>query len=144
VCTFDYQFDLWLIRPFLARDLADMRNDGRLTKDTFAVAMHLINSVLEGKDLPAVLPITLIPPSLRGSAGFAPFPIAAPTVSETHQDLLSLDDDLSVSSPPRIVSPPAPVPVISQITASVFNPVAQTPPGKPSCNLTPVKLIPLQ
>jgi epidermal growth factor receptor substrate 15 len=135
VCKSGCRFDLWLTRRFFARDLADMRNDGRLTKDTFAVAMHLINGVLEGKDLPAALPTTSIPPSLRGSAGFAPFPVAAPTVSEAHRDLLSLDDDLSVLSPPqpvsptRVVSPPAPVPVISQITASVLNPVAQTPPG---------------
>jgi epidermal growth factor receptor substrate 15 len=121
-----------------------MRNDGRLTKDTFAVAMHLINSVLEGKDLPAVLPATLIPPSLRGPVGFAPFQVAAPVVSEAHRDLLSLDDDLSISSPtqsrspPRVVSPPAPVPVISQITANVLNPAAQTPPGKSIEDLTSI------
>lgn len=110
-----------------------MRNDGRLTKDTFAVAMHLINGVLEGKELPAVLSNTLIPPSLRGPAGFAPLQSAAPVVSETHRDLLSLDDDLPIASPqPKVASPPpqAPVPVISQISASALNPAAQTPPGQ--------------
>ncbi|KIM32332.1 hypothetical protein M408DRAFT_6586 [Serendipita vermifera MAFF 305830] len=110
-------------------DLADMRNDGRLTKETFAVAMHLINGVLEGKELPPVLPNTLIPPSLRGAAGFAALPPAAPVISETHRDLLSLDDDLPVSPPqPKAVPQAAPVPVISQIAANALNPQAQTPP----------------
>jgi hypothetical protein len=52
-----------------------MRNEGRVTKDTFAVVMHLINGVLEGKDLPVTLPPTLVPPSMRLPA--SPFPNAA-------------------------------------------------------------------
>lgn len=50
------------------RDLADLNNDGRLTRDGFAVAMHLIQGKLAGKDIPTNLPASLIPPSMRSSA----------------------------------------------------------------------------
>jgi epidermal growth factor receptor substrate 15 len=48
------------------RDLADIRREGKLGKDEFAVAMFLINNKLAGKDLPTMLPQSMIPPSLRG------------------------------------------------------------------------------
>jgi len=126
---------IWLTQRLFVRDLADMRNDGRLTKDTFAVAMHLINGVLEGKELPIALSSTLVPPSMRGPAGFTPYPVAPPVVSEAHRDLLSLDDDFSVSSPvkaassPKVAPQPAPVPVPSQIAVGTPNPAIQAPPG---------------
>lgn len=44
-------------------DLADTKQQGRLTRDEFAVAMHLIHKRLRGEPLPNVLPPTLIPPS---------------------------------------------------------------------------------
>lgn len=47
------------------RDLADMNGDGRLTRDEFAVAMHLIRAKLKGRELPRALPPSLVPPSLR-------------------------------------------------------------------------------
>jgi epidermal growth factor receptor substrate 15 len=58
------------------RDLADINRDGRLTRDGFAVAMHLIQGKLAGKDIPTVLPATLIPPSTRmdGASPFYPSP----------------------------------------------------------------------
>ncbi|KAH7927735.1 hypothetical protein BV22DRAFT_1110947 [Leucogyrophana mollusca] len=76
-------------------DLADINNDGRLTRDGFAVAMHLIQSKLSGKDIPDVLPSTLIPPSMRanGTAFAAP-----PKPQEQLRDLL-WDD----SPPPSAV-----------------------------------------
>ncbi|KAJ2841084.1 hypothetical protein GGI22_008058, partial [Coemansia erecta] len=46
-------------------ELADINHCGRLSKDEFAVAMHLINSKLAGKELPDKLPQTLVPPSMR-------------------------------------------------------------------------------
>jgi len=46
-------------------DLADTDHDGRLTRDEFAVAMHLICEKLRGKRLPDVLPPSLVPPSVR-------------------------------------------------------------------------------
>lgn len=48
------------------RDLSDILQNGSLTRDEFAVAMHLINNKLAGRDLPQQLPPSLVPPSLRG------------------------------------------------------------------------------
>ncbi|KAF9205502.1 actin organization and endocytosis protein [Haplosporangium sp. Z 27] len=45
--------------------LADPHNQGKLNKDEFAVAMHLVYRKLNGGDIPAVLPDDLIPPSTR-------------------------------------------------------------------------------
>ncbi|KAG0052999.1 actin organization and endocytosis protein [Gryganskiella cystojenkinii] len=45
--------------------LADPNNQGKLNKDEFAVAMHLVYRRLNGGDLPAVLPDDLVPPSTR-------------------------------------------------------------------------------
>ncbi|KAJ2848524.1 hypothetical protein J3B02_003933, partial [Coemansia erecta] len=46
-------------------DLADINRNGKLTKDEFFVAMHLINMRLVGKDIPDTLPATLVPLSMR-------------------------------------------------------------------------------
>jgi epidermal growth factor receptor substrate 15 len=88
-------------------DLADINNDGRLTSDGFAIAMHLIQKKLAGKEVPATLPPSLIPPSARDSAiGASPF---SPAHAQTHQqpepavDLFSFDD-----SPPSSAVPPQP------------------------------------
>ncbi|KAI0320509.1 hypothetical protein OF83DRAFT_577050 [Amylostereum chailletii] len=48
-------------------DLADVNNDGKLTREGFAIAMHLIQGKISGKEIPSVLPPTLVPPSLRTS-----------------------------------------------------------------------------
>ena len=49
-------------------DLADIRKLGKLTKDEFAIAMHLIHSCLNGIPVPNQLPESLIPPNLRSGA----------------------------------------------------------------------------
>ncbi|KAI8049477.1 hypothetical protein BDF22DRAFT_181495 [Syncephalis plumigaleata] len=46
-------------------DLADINKSGRLTRDEFAVAMHLIHRQLRGQPLPSALPNSLIPPAMR-------------------------------------------------------------------------------
>ncbi|KAJ1758417.1 hypothetical protein LPJ58_002807 [Coemansia sp. RSA 1591] len=46
-------------------DLADITRSGKLSKDEFAVAMHLINAQLAGVRIPDKLPPTLVPPSMR-------------------------------------------------------------------------------
>ncbi|QRV74778.1 hypothetical protein RhiJN_02793 [Ceratobasidium sp. AG-Ba] len=53
--------------PVLGRiwDLADVKKDGKLTADEFAVAMHLIDGKLAGREIPVELPASLVPPSLR-------------------------------------------------------------------------------
>ncbi|KIJ60603.1 hypothetical protein HYDPIDRAFT_116899 [Hydnomerulius pinastri MD-312] len=70
-------------------DLADINKDGRLTRDGFAVAMHLIQGKLSGKEVPATLPLSLIPPSMRSNGTAAPF-AAPPSIqhSEALRDLL--------------------------------------------------------
>ncbi|KAF9264956.1 EF-hand [Marasmius fiardii PR-910] len=49
-------------------DLSDLYNNGRLTKDCFAVAMHLIQKKLGGGELPTTIPQSLIPPAMRTTA----------------------------------------------------------------------------
>lgn len=49
-------------------DLADIRKEGNLSRDEFAVAMYLIKAKLAGRELPDVLPSSLVPPSLRNQA----------------------------------------------------------------------------
>ncbi|CAG8790528.1 24351_t:CDS:2, partial [Racocetra persica] len=46
-------------------DLADIRKSGSLNRDEFAVAMHLMVKKMNGAILPATLPPSLIPPSMR-------------------------------------------------------------------------------
>lgn len=94
-------------------DLADIRKEGKLTKDEFAVAMYLINGKLAGRDVPASLPNSLIPPSLRGEYSNQQ---EAPTSSVT-KDLFDLfaDDE-----------PAAPVPAF-QPTASPARSIAPQP-----------------
>ena len=80
----------------VSRDLSDMNKDGRLTRDGFAVAFHLIQSKMVGKALPAVLPPSLVPPSLRGNA--QPAPPQQP-VHETIHDLLWDESPPSSATP---------------------------------------------
>ncbi|KAJ1307259.1 hypothetical protein OPQ81_001372 [Rhizoctonia solani] len=91
-------------------DLSDLNKDGKLTRDGFAVAMHLINGKLAGREIPSELPQSLIPPSYRGAAS-APAPAAAPTQSETLRDLWSLDEPVQTPTPPVPAPAPAPAPV---------------------------------
>ncbi|KAI8990944.1 hypothetical protein BDF20DRAFT_841795 [Mycotypha africana] len=49
-------------------DLADIQQRGALSRDEFAVAMHLIHKRLSGEALPKALPHSLIPPSHHTSA----------------------------------------------------------------------------
>lgn len=88
----------------LLRDLADLNNDGRLNKDGFAVAMHLIKKKLAGGDIPATLPPTLVPPSMRKANGAAsPSPFASrPVVSPAAEGLA----DLLWDDPPPNAAPP--------------------------------------
>lgn len=94
-------------------DLSDITQSGTLTRDEFAVAMHLINLKLTGNELPQELPSNLIPPSLRGQS----LPQAVnPQETDTQKDLFSLmDDDIdlpistaSAFAKPAIAPPAAP------------------------------------
>ena len=89
------------------RDLADLNNDGRITRDGFAVAFHLIQGKLAGKEVPTTLPASLMPPSMRV--------VAVPTASPFQQPPSeSLNDLLWEDSP--VTSHPQPTTLQSQRT----------------------------
>lgn len=103
----------------MRRDLADMNNDGRLTRDGFAVAMHLIQGKLAGKDIPTTLPPSLIPPSFRSKVSAQP---PQPAVPEAIRDLLW--DDAPASLP---IAHPA-IPAFTPPRASTTSPTPAPPP----------------
>ena len=97
-------YSLRLTSHTVRRDLADLNNDGRLTRDGFAVAFHLIQGKLSGKEIPITLPASLMPPSMRA--------VIAPTTSPFHQPPSdSLNDLLWEDSP-----------VTSQPTSAILQP----------------------
>jgi epidermal growth factor receptor substrate 15 len=57
-------------------DLADIRGEGKLNREEFAVAMRLIQDTLAGgaESLVAKLPPGMVPPSLREPAGLPVIP----------------------------------------------------------------------
>ncbi|KAJ9105548.1 hypothetical protein QFC19_003530 [Naganishia cerealis] len=77
-------------------DLADIRREGKLNKDEFAVALYLINKKLGGSEVPATLPNSLIPPSLRSGVEQQ-----QNQPSQTQKDLF----DLFADSPPASAGP---------------------------------------
>ncbi|SRR6266404_4504760 len=117
----------------MRRDLADLNNDGRLTRDGFAVAMHLIIGKMAGKDIPPTLPLSLVPPSMRAAPvpGTSPF---HPPPPESLTDLLWDDSPSSATSqaqstilPPQrtgpfSVQPPPQVTVSQSPGRGVFGP----------------------
>ncbi|KAG8779755.1 hypothetical protein FRC12_023852 [Ceratobasidium sp. 428] len=109
-------------------DLADLNKDGKLTRDGFAVAMHLINGKLAGREIPAELPQSLIPPGFRAGvngSSVSPASPAVPAQSETLRDLWSIDEPIqtpapAIPTPNKVASPPPAIPA---------------PTSKPSRNL---------
>ncbi|KAF9870480.1 UBA/TS-N domain-containing protein [Colletotrichum karsti] len=124
-------------------DLSDINSDGRLTRDTFAVAMYLIRQQRgrrDGSALPSALPPNLIPPSFRTQARPttsgspfdappqpqppAPAPAPAPPAPKSAlDDLFGLD------------TPPAPAP--AQVALSTGGSTANDPFGSGSAVLAP-------
>ncbi|KDR81377.1 hypothetical protein GALMADRAFT_239245 [Galerina marginata CBS 339.88] len=109
-------------------DLADIHNDGRLTRDGFAIAMHLIQKKLTGKEIPPTLPPSLVPPSLRDGRGSAPAvspfsPLhAQPQQPEPAVDLFSFDD----TPPPSAITPQP-----TNVMPALKNQSTGTPSGFP-------------
>ncbi|EIW85357.1 hypothetical protein CONPUDRAFT_135123 [Coniophora puteana RWD-64-598 SS2] len=110
-------------------DLADINNDGRLTRDGFAVGMHLIQGKLTGKEVPSSLPPSLVPPSMRGAnagAMSSPFGAPAPKPQEPARDLLWDDSpppSAGVSQPPSILQPQSTGTMLQpQSTGSILQP----------------------
>lgn len=104
-------------------DLADMNNDGMLTRDGFAIAWHLIQKKRNGIPIPASLPPSLIPPSMRAPTGASPFtPVTAAPPPEPAKDLFSWDEP--VPSP----APAAPASVFPTQQLSPQNTAFSAPP----------------
>jgi epidermal growth factor receptor substrate 15 len=123
-------------------DLADIKSEGRLTRDEFAVAMYLIRQQrTKSAPLPTTLPPNLIPPSMRAqqprppvaaASAFEPPPRPQPPQPKPSalDDLFGLDD----------IQPPAPaqVPVGTGGSAggdpfaTSISPAAPSSPARPS------------
>ncbi|KAK4152607.1 hypothetical protein C8A00DRAFT_34697 [Chaetomidium leptoderma] len=134
-------------------DLADIRSEGYLTKDEFAVAMYLIRQQRTKREgtaaLPATLPSNLIPPSMRAqqarpstaTSPFDPPPQQRPQPPQPKpsamEDLFGLDD----------IQPPAPaqVPIGTGGSAggdpfaTSMSPVAPSSPARPSPSVSAYK-----
>ncbi len=120
-------------------DLADLNSEGRLTKDTFAVAMYLIRQqrTRQNIPLPTSLPPSLIPPSLRTQprppVGPSPFdaPAPAPPLPPPQplpQPKSALDDLFGLDASP----PPAPAQVpLSTGGSAAKDPFTGAVPGSP-------------
>jgi epidermal growth factor receptor substrate 15 len=96
-------------------DLADIKSEGQLSRDEFAVAMYLIRQqrIQDRTPLPSALPPNLIPPSMRNQVGVPPVsapepPPTAPQPKSAADDLFGLD----------AFSAPAPVPAQLQLQQS--------------------------
>ncbi|KAK4121844.1 hypothetical protein N657DRAFT_635320 [Parathielavia appendiculata] len=127
-------------------DLADIKSEGRLTRDEFAVAMHLIRQQrTKSAPLPATLPPNLVPPSMRAqltrppavtsasvASAFEPPPRPQPPQPKPSalDDLFGLDDIQP--------SAPAQVPVGTGGSAggdpfaTSISPAAPSSPARPS------------
>ncbi|KAI8060124.1 hypothetical protein BC940DRAFT_312641 [Gongronella butleri] len=81
-------------------DLADTAQRGRLSRDEFAVAMHLIHKRLRGETLPTVLPPSLMPPSHQASspAAFVASPRAMPLTSPAFASAMPTQDPFNPPS----------------------------------------------
>ena len=113
LASLSYSFPLSNLTTML-RDLADLNNDGRLTRDGFAVAFHLIQGRVNGNEIPAILPPSLMPPSMRG--------VAAPTSPSFHQPPSETLNDLIWDDSP----------VASHPQSSILQPQRTGPPTQTS------------
>ena len=59
---------LFLTSETTYRHLVDMNKDGKLGRDEFAVALHLMRAKQKGERLPKTLPDSLVPPASRERA----------------------------------------------------------------------------
>ncbi|WWC66844.1 uncharacterized protein I206_100751 [Kwoniella pini CBS 10737] len=115
-------------------DLADIRKEGKLTRDEFAVAMHLINSKLAGQDVPSSLPNTLVPPSLRDAYGNgAQEVLSSQRPSSATKDLFDVFGDDQPTPTPQVSSPQSQQQAPAQpFSAAAFLPQPPAPPSRKS------------
>ncbi|KXS22185.1 hypothetical protein M427DRAFT_40161 [Gonapodya prolifera JEL478] len=95
-------------------DLSTVRKAGQLSRDEFSVAMHLIRQARSGIPLPSVLPVDLVPPTLRNLTST---PQAAPPqasalqqqqqTQNSNKDLFDFDFGSPSLAPVPLSKPPA-------------------------------------
>lgn len=66
-CLCSYSGSISLSVVLVCRSLADTQRTGKLTKEQFCLAMHLIQEKVKGVDPPQSLTPDMIPPSERGA-----------------------------------------------------------------------------
>ncbi|WWC85800.1 uncharacterized protein L201_000667 [Kwoniella dendrophila CBS 6074] len=115
-------------------DLADIRKEGKLTRDEFAVAMHLINGKLAGQDVPSSLPNSLVPPSLRETYGNGNQEVlSSQGASSATKDLFDVFGDDEPAPTPKATSPQIQQRAQAQpFSASAFLPQPPAPPSRRS------------
>ncbi|WWD08984.1 hypothetical protein V865_007099 [Kwoniella europaea PYCC6329] len=113
-------------------DLADIRKEGKLTRDEFAVAMHLINTKLAGQDVPSSLPNSLVPPSLRETYGNgAQEVLSGQGASSATKDLFDIFGDDEPAPTPKATSPQPQQQALAQpFSTSAFLPQPPPPPAR--------------
>ncbi|PCH38700.1 hypothetical protein WOLCODRAFT_115893 [Wolfiporia cocos MD-104 SS10] len=117
-------------------DLSDFNNDGRLTRDGFAVAMHLIQGKINGKDVPTACPPTLVPPSMRKPTAAPAAPPPQPSAHDALRDLI-WDDSPPVSATPSLPQQPALQPQSTGTVALRQTPIMSPPPQRPQTTNSP-------
>ncbi|GAW22019.1 hypothetical protein ANO14919_115530 [Xylariales sp. No.14919] len=113
-------------------DLADINSEGRLTKDSFAVAMYLIRQQrTKTGPLPTSLPPSLIPPSFRNRMEPSPFapppPVPAPAPAPLQappQPKSALDDLFGLDASP------SPGPASGSLSPQGTGPVTKVGPSE--------------
>ncbi|KAI1404399.1 hypothetical protein F4819DRAFT_123495 [Hypoxylon fuscum] len=119
-------------------DLADITSEGRLNRDTFAVAMYLIRQQRSRRDvpLPTALPPNLIPPLMRSqpprpTVGPSPFDAPAPTPPPP-QPKSAIDDLFGLDASPTPAPAQIPVSTGGSATRDPFAGGAPTSPVRTS------------
>lgn len=128
-------------------DLADINSEGRLTRDSFAVAMYLIRQQrTKAGPLPTSLPANLIPPSFRNRTESSPFgpppPTAVPAVpappphppqpKSALEDLFGLDASPSPAPASGSLSPQGTGTATKMGTSEAFPGMKPSSPVQPS------------
>ena len=124
------------------RDLSDMNNDGRLTRDGFAVAMHLIQGKMTGIDIPTTIPASLIPPSMRGTVTTTP---PQPSVPEMIKDLLWDDSppaSATATTYPQSILLPQSTGTLSVLQPQSTGTLSTISQGRPTPTMSPPPRVP--
>ncbi|KAI9357590.1 hypothetical protein DFJ73DRAFT_758176 [Zopfochytrium polystomum] len=95
-------------------DLACYAKTGNLSRDEFAVSMHLIKMAMSGQPLPEALPQNFMPPSFRDRKSSSGSIVLTPATSSAGNDLMDVFNDAFASPSsvaemkPALAVPPLP------------------------------------